>query len=183
MLGIAGSLFWGASFRDEINQMLIQEMDSRLQSGKVFPERHRIMWYPWVPVQQTNIFATLKEKQASIVMAESAMVYWSELDETKPFESLALKALQNLQVGPAERRIAALTELADAYEVDGAIHFSTPACRHENGSFRLIGDALKENGVPVLNIEADMTDERNYSAEKTTAGLESFFEILQTSTA
>ena len=178
LLGIAGSLYWGSSFRDEINQMLIQEMNSRLQSGKVFPEKYRILWYPWVPVQQTNIFTTLKEKQANVVMAESAMVHWSELDETKPFESLALKALQNLQVGPAGRRVAALTKLADEYEVDGVIHFSSHACRHENGSFRVVGDALKEKGIPVLNIEADMTDERNYSAEKTRVNLESYFEIL-----
>jgi benzoyl-CoA reductase/2-hydroxyglutaryl-CoA dehydratase subunit BcrC/BadD/HgdB len=64
-----------------------------------------------------------------------------------------------------------------------AYDFSLLACRSENGSFRLIGDALEENGIPMLNIEADTTDERNYSVEKTTAGLESFFEILQTSTA
>jgi len=178
LLGIAGSLFWGSPLRDEINRMLIREMEARIEIGKVFPESYRILWFPWVPVQPTNIFTTLREKQANVVAVEAAKVYWSEMDESKPFEALALKALENLQVGTAERRVKAITDLAEEYDVDGAIHFSTPACRHENGSFRLIGDALKEKGIPVLNLEGDMTDERNYIADRTMTNLESFFDIL-----
>jgi len=180
-LGIAGSLFWGSAFRHEINVMLIHEMESRIQAGKTFPETYRVLWFPWPPVQQTNIFATLKEHQVSVATAESARVYWSEIDESDPFEGLALKALNDPHVGSSQRRVKAIVELARDYQVDGAIHFSTPACRHENGSFRLIGDALRDEGLPVVNLEADMTDERNYFADKTRTNLLTFFEILKTS--
>ncbi|MEW6111853.1 MAG: 2-hydroxyacyl-CoA dehydratase family protein [Thermodesulfobacteriota bacterium] len=182
-LGIAGSLFWGSPIRHEINVMLIHEMESRIQAGKAFPESYRILWFPWVPVQQTNIFTTLKEHQVSVVTAESARVYWPEIDESNPFEGLALKALNDPHVGSSQRRVKAIVGLAKDYEVDGAIHFSSVACRHENGSFSLIRDALRDEGLPVLNLEADMTDERNYSAEKTMTNMLSFFEILRNSSA
>jgi benzoyl-CoA reductase/2-hydroxyglutaryl-CoA dehydratase subunit BcrC/BadD/HgdB len=183
ILGIAGSLLWGSPFRHEINAMLIEEMDSRIKAGKAFPESYRILWFPWVPVQQTNVFTTLKEHQVSVVTAESARVYWPEIDESNPFEGLALKALNDPHVGSSQKRVEAIVELAKDYEADGAIHFSTPACRHENGSFSLIRDALRDEGLPVLNLEADMTDERNYFAEKTLTNLLSFFEILGSSKA
>ena len=177
-LGISGSLFWGSPIREEINRMLIREMEGRISSGKTFPETYRILWFPWVPVQTTNIFTTLRENNVNVVMAESARVWWEELDETDPFEALALKALQNYLVGPAQKRVKGIVELAEEYEVNGAIHFSTPACIHENGSLSLISDALKHRGVPLLDLEGDMTDERNYSPEQTMHKLTSFLEVL-----
>jgi len=69
-------------------------------------------------------------------------------------------------------------DLAGEYNVDGAIHFSTPACYHETASFRLISDTLKEKGLPVLDLDGDMTDERNYSPERTLTKLMTFLDIL-----
>lgn len=179
LFGIGGCLFWGSPLRDEINRMLIQEMKDRIKSGKAFPESHRILWFPWVPVQTTNIFTALREKKVSVVMVEAAKVYWSEIDETNPFEGLALRALQNPHVGPADKRVKAIVELAEEYNVEGAIHFSTPACRHENGSTRLIRDALKDKEIPFLNLDGDMTDERNYSPERTLTNLSFFLDIIK----
>ncbi|MBI4596373.1 MAG: 2-hydroxyacyl-CoA dehydratase [Candidatus Tectomicrobia bacterium] len=180
LLGISGSLFWGSPLRDEINRRLVREMEERIKTGKLLPEKYRVLWFPWVPVQSTNIFTILRENEIAVPTVEVTRVYWPEMDENKPFESLALKALQNPYVGPAERRVKVIMELAGEYEVNGAIHFSTPACRHENGSFRLISATMRERGIPVLNIEADMTDERNYFPEQTMDRLSSFLEILRT---
>ena len=96
-------------------------------------------------------------------MVEVAYVWWSELDEDHPFEALARKALENYLVGPVERRLNNLLTMVDEYDVDGAIHFATPACHQENAAFRIISDAMIAKGLPVLNLEGDMTDERNYS--------------------
>ncbi len=179
LLGISGCLFWGSPVRDEVNQMLIREMKERIDSGKVFPENYRIFWFPWVPVQQTNIFTTLKKNKMNVVMVEAARVYWSEVDESNPFEGLALKALQDPYLGKVDKRVEAILELAKQYDVDGVIHFSTPACRHENGSTRLIRDALRDEGIAFLNLDGDMTDERNYFPEQTNAKLSSFLEVLR----
>ncbi|MGA2466944.1 MAG: 2-hydroxyacyl-CoA dehydratase family protein [Thermodesulfobacteriota bacterium] len=179
LLGISGCLFWGSPLRDKINQMLISEMKERIQSGKLFPENYRILWFPWVPVQQTNIFTMLKENKINVVMVEAARVYWSEIDESDPFEGLALKALQDPHLGKADKRLKAILELTKEHEVDGVIHFSTPACRHENGSTRLIRDAMRNEGIAFLNLDGDMTDERSYFPEQTMAKLSSFLEIFR----
>jgi len=178
LLELGGAMFWGTPVREEINQLLIREMKDRIKNGKLFPENHRVLWFPWVPVQTTNIFKTLKENRVNIVMSEVARVWWSELDENRPFEALALKALQNLHVGAAEGRVKSLMDLTGEYNVDGAIHFSTPACYHETASFRLISDTLKGKGLPVLDLDGDMTDERNYSPERTLTKLMPFLDIL-----
>jgi benzoyl-CoA reductase/2-hydroxyglutaryl-CoA dehydratase subunit BcrC/BadD/HgdB len=177
-LSLAGAIFWGSTVRDEIHQILLDEVRKRIEAGSSLPEKHRILWYPWAPVQPTNIFSTLRENEVSIPMAEAAYVWWSELDEDQPFEALARKALENYLVGPASRRVGKLVKMAEEYEVDGAIHFATPACYQETAAFRLTADALNEKGLPVLDLDGDMTDERNYSPERTAAKLATFLERI-----
>jgi len=178
LLALGGAVFWGSPIREEMHQLLIKELEERIQEGSASPEKHRVLWYPWVPVQQTNIFTTLKELQVSVPMVETARLWWSELDENRPFESLAKKALENYLVGKGEKRVNALVGLAEEYDVDGVIHFATPACHCENITFPLVRDAMKEKGLPCLNLEGDMTDERNYSPEQTQNRLTSFVEVL-----
>ena len=178
LVGLAGAIFWGSVHREEINQLFLQDIKTRIEKGNLRPEDHRILWFPWVPVQTTNIFQTLRHNNAGVVMAEAAMVWWPELDEENPFETLALKALQDPHVGSVERRVKNLTECAVDYEVDGAIHFATPACYHENGSLRIIGDGLKEKGIPLLDLAGDMSDERAFSPEQTLNKLSTFIEML-----
>ena len=178
LLALGGALFWGSPLRDDIHQLIIKELEERIHNGTALPEKYRVLWYPWVPVQQTNIFVTLKEHSVSVPMVEAARVWWSELDESDPFDSLARKALENYHVGRAEKRVQALLSLAEEYDVDGTIHFATPACHCENIAFPLVRDAMKERGLPALNLEGDMTDERNYSSELTVSKLSSFIEIL-----
>ena len=66
-----------------------------------------------------------------------------------------------------------------AHSVDGAIHFATPACHHENAAFRIIADALREEGIPVLHLEGDMTDERKYSPDRTADLLDAFVGMIE----
>lgn len=179
LLGLGGAIFWGSPIREQVHQMLLQELRGRLETGTALPESCRVLWFPWVPVQQTNIFTILRENQVSVPMAEAACVWWPELDEDHPFEALAMKALENYMVGPAQRRVKSLVKMAEEYEVDGVIHFATPACYHETTAFRLISDAIKAKGLPVLYLEGDMTDERNYSPKQTASKLASFLEILK----
>ncbi len=183
LLGLGGALFWGSPIRDEINQLIIAEINQRIEQGASFPERHRILWYPWVPVQPTNIFSTLKENQVSVVMVEAARVWWSEMDEQDPFNALALKALENHHTGTVGKRMDALKTFAKEYQVDGVIHFATPACYHENLLFRIISDEMKSLDLPILNLEGDMSDERNYSPDQTLQKLLSFIDILDSKKA
>ena len=179
LLGLGGALLLGSPVRDEIHNMLINEITARVEKGSTFPEDYRVLWYPWAPVQQTNMFKTLKENNVSVVMSEPAFVWWSEMDEENPFEALALKALENPQVGTPAKRIANLLAMIDEYDVDGVVHFSTPSCYHETATYPLTSEVLKEKGVPVLNIDGDMTDERKYFPEQTLTRISAFSEVLR----
>jgi benzoyl-CoA reductase/2-hydroxyglutaryl-CoA dehydratase subunit BcrC/BadD/HgdB len=179
LLSLGGAIFWGSPVQEQIYALLVQELKDRIEKRTVHLESFRILWFPWVPVQATNIFSTLKGNRVSIPMTEVAHIWWSEMDENHPFEALAQKALENYMVGPASKRVQSLLRLAEEYQVDGVIHFSAPACHHDNAAFRLISDALKSKGYPVLNLEGDMTDERNYSPQRTLSQLIPFLELLE----
>ncbi len=178
LFGLAGAVFAGSPIREEASRVILGEIKDRIQKGKLRPEKKRVLWFPWVPVQTTNIFQTLRQNEVSVVMAEAGMAWWPELDPENPFESLALKALHDPHIGSCERRIKNLAEWAEEYDVDGAIHFSVTSCYHENGSFRMISDRLKDNGIPVLDLAGDMSDERAYSPDQTLNKISTFLEVL-----
>ncbi|MFC1994553.1 2-hydroxyacyl-CoA dehydratase [Chloroflexota bacterium] len=116
--------------------------------------------------------------RVNVVMSELALVYWDEVDEGHLFEGMALRCLKNPYVGPAEQRLAGIIQLAEGYDSDGVVHFSSAACRHANASFRLIKDALVRRDTPFLVLDGDMNDERNYSAERTRSSLDSSIEPM-----
>ena len=179
LLGLGGAMFWGSPIRDQVHTMLINEINERVELGKLYPEDLRVLWYPWAPVQRTNIFDTFKENNVSVVMSEPAFVWWSEMDADNPFEAMALKALENPQVGTPAKRVANLSNMIDEYDVDGVVHFSTPSCYHETATYPLISEALKAKGIPVLNLDGDMTDERKYFPEQTLTRVSAFVEVMR----
>ncbi|MEW6266357.1 MAG: 2-hydroxyacyl-CoA dehydratase family protein [Thermodesulfobacteriota bacterium] len=178
LLSLAGAVFWGSPVLERVYDLILQEIEDRVKKGSALPENHRILWFPWVPVQTINAWTIFRENRVTIPMVEAAQIWWSELDPERPFEALARKALENYMLGPVERRVKSLLRLAEEYSVDGAVHFSSPACHQENAAFRPISDAFKARGLPVLNLEADMTDERNYSPQVMAGRLSSFLEVL-----
>jgi benzoyl-CoA reductase/2-hydroxyglutaryl-CoA dehydratase subunit BcrC/BadD/HgdB len=177
-LSIIGNMFSGTPFQEQIYEGIIQESQQRMAEGKVAPEEFRVLWLAWVPTQRTNINEIFRQNKMNIVTAEMARLYWDEIDEKHPFEGMALRCLKNPYVGPIEQRLKGVLQLAEEYNVDGAIHFSTMACRHANASARLISDALEKRNIPFLELDGDMSDQRNYSPERTRSLLESFIEVM-----
>ena len=131
-------MFSGTPFQEQLYQKIIDECQQRMAEGKTLPEEFRMLWLAWFPSLPTNINDILRAKKVSIVMSELARVYWDEIDESHPFEGMALRCLKNPYVGSVEQRLNGVLQLVDEYAVDGVIHFSSTACRHVNASFRLI---------------------------------------------
>lgn len=75
LLSLAGAVFWGSPIQEQIYALLFQELKNRVEKGAVHPENFRILWSPWVPIQPTNIFNTLKENRVSIPMTEAAHIW------------------------------------------------------------------------------------------------------------
>lgn len=175
---INSTLFEGTETMERLNEAYINELESRVASGKASPENHRLYWFAWLPVYDSNLFSLLKENRVTIPLCETMRVYWDEIDEDNPFEGLALKCLKNLFVGPIARRLDGFERIVSEYHIDGALLFATQACRHANAAYKVLKDRLATMGIPFLLLNMDISDPRGYSAEQVKVRLESFIELL-----
>ncbi len=176
---INGQLFTGTEVMERLNDAFIAQLEGRIEAGKLRPEKHRIYWFAWLPVYDSNIYDILKENEVGIPLCETFKVHWDEIDEDNPFEGLALKCLKNPFVGPIARRLEGLDTIIDEYSIDGALLFATPACHHANAGYRMLKDFLAERGLPFLLLDMDISDPRGYSPEQTKTRLEGFAEVLE----
>jgi len=175
---INGLLFSGTETMERVNSAFIKELEERIESGRLHPERRRLYWFAWLPVYESNLFDTLKENEVGMPLCETLRVYWDEIDEDNPFKSLALKCLKNPFIGPVSRRVEGLDSIIDEYAIDGALLFATPACRHANAAHKYLKDWLAKRGVPFLLLDMDISDPRGYSPEQIKVRVEGFVELL-----
>jgi len=176
---INGLLFSGTEVKERLNDAFVLVMQDRIESGRLRPEKHRIYWFAWLPVYDSNVFEILKEREVSVPLCETFRIHSDEIDEDDPFEGLALQCLRNPFVGPGTRRTEGLEEIMDDYRLEGAILFATPACKQANTAYTLLRDTLARCGRPFLMLDMDICDPRNYSAGQTRTRLEAFVELLE----
>jgi hypothetical protein len=119
-----------------------------------------------------------EEYRAAIVIDELNDIDWDPVDPDDPFPGLARRALSIPLTGAVAPRVTHLQRLARHYRVDGAINPCHWGCRQGAGIRGLIESGLKEIGVPVLNLEVDCADERNFSFGQVKTRLEAFMEML-----
>ncbi len=175
---INGYLFFGTETMERLNDAFIRELETRIETGRLRPEKHRLYWFAWFPVYPSNLFDILQENEVSVPLCETLRVHWDELDEDNPFEGLALKCLKNPFIGSVKRRTDGLDKIIDEFSIDGALLFATPACRHANGAYRFLKDAVAEHGIPFLLLDMDISDPRGYSPEQIKTRVEGFVEVL-----
>ena len=138
----------------------------------------RILWLHLKPYYKNNIFEILESNNCRVVFEEISQVYWPELDEEKPFESLALKMLSHPLNGSVENRMAAILEMVRSYRIDGVILFAHWGCRHSNGSARIIKDTLRNNNVSTLILDGDCLNKNNSSEGQILTRIQGFMEII-----
>lgn len=179
--GIVMALFLGLPAGEEILQTFLDEYREKVKNSTpgVDGERFRLLWVQ-NRIQFKNPLLTIIEKEfkASIVVDELNDVNWSAIDPENPFEGMARRALSIPLVGSSERRINNLVRLAKKYKVDGVINPCHWGCRQGTGARGLIERGLKQAGYPVLNLEVDCVDERNFAEGQLHTRLEAFFEML-----
>jgi len=164
----------------EIYRRLLAQLDSLTAGNRAGGQEFRILWllaYPYFK----NSFVDYMEEELGLfpVMDEMSYVYWDEMDPGDPLRSLAIRTLQNHGLGEVERRVRVAVELAVEYDVDGAIHFSHFGCRQGCGGVAALREGLEAVGVPMLVLDGDCIDERNYSDSQARTRLEGFRELLE----
>ncbi|RLB06870.1 MAG: hypothetical protein DRG50_04450 [Deltaproteobacteria bacterium] len=147
--------------------------------GYLLKERHRLLWLHHIrPYYENEIFQILGDRGVAVSFEEPNYLYWPSLDPSRPWESLAEKITSNIWAGPLDRRIEAVWRMVQDYSIDGVIHFSHWGCRQSCGGAGVIGDFLKEKGVPYIILPGDGADPDNYSPGQTRTRLEALVEML-----
>lgn len=72
-----------------------------------------------------------------------------------------------------------MEELVNTYEIDGALLFATPACRHANSAHMLLKDTFSKLDKPFLMLDLDISDPRGYQPEQVRTRLEGFIEVME----
>jgi len=180
--GLVMPLFFGTPAAIDIAQAYKDEFRSRINNGiqGVPDEKLRLLWIQ-NRIQFNNPLVELLEKEyrANIVVDELNDIFWDPIDPEDPYRGMARRAAALPLNGSIQGRIKHLRKLARDYKLDGAINPCHWGCRQGTGARGLISDGLKEIGVPVLNLEVDCVDTRNYAEGQLRTRIEAFIEMLE----
>ncbi|MGI9953415.1 2-hydroxyacyl-CoA dehydratase family protein [Moorellaceae bacterium AZ2] len=172
---------FGSPWAGAIYQKLCGELNHRRQQEKwaVPHERARLLWLHLRPYYSSDIFKILEQEGGAVVVFEEMnYVYWEELDPRRPFFSLARKVLSHHGLGPMERRVKAVLQMAEDFGARGVVHFAHWGCRQSTAGLSLLQQALREREIAFLNLDGDCVDRQKYAPGAVRTRLEGFLELL-----
>ena len=141
---------------------------------------YRLYWIHQFPPYAIKILDYLERKlKAAIVVEEVMDVPSMDLDEEKPFISLARKILSHPAHGTVANRVNLAIENAIEYQVDGVINYSPIGCRLGRCGVPFLKERFKQIDIPFIELISDSIDFRNYSEAQLQTRLEAFVEIMR----
>ena len=161
---------------------LCREVEENIEDSRpaVSNEKHRLLWMHQVrPYYKNTIFSDLEARNAVIAFEEITYIFWSPYDLRDPIESLAKRMMENINLGPIERRLDATKDMVRRYSIDGIIHFSQWGCRWSSGGAYMLRSYFIDKGIPFLVLNGDCADPANYAEGATKTRIEAFLEILE----
>ena len=179
--GIVIALLLGTEAAVNVSRAYKEEFAARLAAGTsgVKDEQLRLMWIQNRIQFKNDLVKRLEsEFKAAVIIDELNSIPWDAIDPDDPYTGLALRTISIPLNGPVEQRVEHLQQLASAYRIDGAINPCHWGCRQGTGSRGMIAEGLKSIGVPVLNLEVDCVDSRNFSEGQINTRIEAFCEML-----
>ena len=179
--GLVMSLLFGTEAAVEVAEAYRDEFAARVEAGEsgVPGERIRLLWIQNRIQFKHPLERILEEEyRASVVVDELNSVTWDPIDPADPWSGFADRVISIPLNGPIASRTDHLSRLARTYSVDGAINPCHWGCRQGTGARGLIEESLKRIGVPVLNLEVDCVDPRNFAEGQLRTRLQAFIEMI-----
>ena len=142
--------------------------------------RKRILWLHLVPYYDSELY-NIFSPSSDIAVVTSELEWDSlevDLDPEHPVRSVARKLLMNPEIGPLERRIKFVTQLARDFSVDGVIHFNHWGCKQSSGAVGLIKRRFEELRIPFLSLDGDCVDHTSSSIGQYKTRVEAFLEMI-----
>ncbi len=164
-------------------QGLLDEMHERVEQGiaAVPGEKHRLLWdnIPiWYEMSSlSDLFASLE----TCLVADTYTSAWSfdKIDIDRPIRSFAEAYTDIFLNINLERMVDKAVSLARRYQADGMIMHSNRSCKpYSLGQYDNARAFTERTGLPVLILEADHTDSRQYSKAQAEERIRAFVETL-----
>ncbi len=179
--GIVMPLLYGTEGAAEVARAYRDEFAEKVRTGRggTAEERVRLLWLQNRIQFHSPLEQLLEEEMAAIIVCDELnRLGWDAIDPDDPFPGMARRALSVTLTGPAEKRLDVLRRQAREYKVDGAVNPCHWGCRQGTGARGLVEQGLREVDVPVLNLEVDCVDPRNFSEGQMRTRLSAFIETL-----
>ena len=151
-------------------------------------EKYRIFWLGLPPWYYLGIFNYLQDKGVSIMdrTYDAGDVPW-DVDLENPLRAIASKGCQGLWFGSALTRrshpVARMKQFIEEYDIHGVITLMATTCRVATALLHARRLLNEHAGVPVLNLEADMSDVRSFSEVLIRERLDAFLETVDATRA
>jgi len=179
--GIVMPLFFGTEGGVNVARAFKADFTAKAAAGVsgVPNEKIRLLWIQNRIQFKNPLLKMLENDYGAVVVADELnTVPWDAIDPDDPFPGLARRAMAIPFNGQVTRRVRLLQKMAEEFRIDGAINPCHWGCRQGTGARGLITQGLKTIGVPVLNLEVDCVDSRNFSEGQLRTRLEAFMEML-----
>lgn len=163
---------------DDALEFYKMQYEDILQCGK--SDAKRILWSHVLPYYLEPLRGMLDfNPRYQLLISDMNYDAMMELDEDKPYESMAERLIKNHFNGGFQRKIDSVLDMTEKLRPDGAICFCHWGCKQSNGGAFLMKRALRARGIPALVLDGDACDRRNTNDGQTATRLQAFFEMLE----
>jgi benzoyl-CoA reductase/2-hydroxyglutaryl-CoA dehydratase subunit BcrC/BadD/HgdB len=155
-----------------------------LNIGVVPDEKYRLLWDNLPIWYQLKWLSQKFSDHDACLVADTYTSAWCSaiqyIDENKFLDSMAEAYTRiYLNIGVDEMADQVL-EMIRLYDVDGFVMHSNRSCKpYSFGQMDIMEIVRKKTGIPVLMLEADMVDPRNFSLSQADTRIDAFMEIIK----
>ena len=166
-------------------KQLLKELEERNRNnvGAVDNEKYRLLWDN-LPIWFRMRW--LSEKFAShgaALVADTYTQAWCgviDYVDENDFLSTMGEAYTRIHLNVGVDQMAdTIKKFIKQYDVDGLVMHSNRSCKPYSFGQYDIQNLLQDEDIPVLMIEADMTDERKFSDSQAEARIDAFMEVIK----
>ncbi|MGI5848656.1 MAG: 2-hydroxyacyl-CoA dehydratase subunit D [Christensenellales bacterium] len=141
----------------------------------------RILWVHTIPYWQNSINQYFDfNPKYQLLCCDLNFDSIAELDEDRPYESMALKLLENTMCGTGKKRALKVLQTAQSLRAHGVIYFCHWGCKQTLGNAYLTKDMFEKSGMPLLVLDGDGCDRKNINDGQMETRLQAFLELLET---
>lgn len=165
---------------------LILEMEQRIKDGiSIVPEeKYRLLWDNLPIWYQLKWLSNKFSDHNACLVADTYTSAWcgnmSYFDENNFLDTMA-EAYTHIYLNIGVDQMADnILEMIHFYQADGLVMHSNRSCKpYSFGQMDIMRIVREKTGIPVLMLEADMVDPRNFSQAQAETRIDAFMEMIK----